>query len=248
MFDVLTARPSTPARSALWNQRFLLLVLRMLPKRLRNGTPLKWSFPLLRHLLTCPDSVSENFRQYVRAYNNLQATGCAKADWVSRLPGSSSCNPTTTGYSRTFHYFGVMVPPTDLRPSFLYVYIHETDFDNQSDVRAARMTNLHPGLLVQLTVMLLECNHYVQSFSALQDYSTPVNDPNAYHTIIYSDKSPASVHVLQYNGPSASKIALNIPGVEDGIIGRQDIVIRRHGELNANGSERFDTILVNYYL
>lgn len=121
-----------------------------------------------------------------------------------------------------------------------------TDFVTQGDMRAAHMPNLHPGLLAQLTSMLHECNSYVQSFSALRDWATPVNAPNLYRMIIHSDKRPASEHFCRYNGLSTSEIAAIILGAEDGIVGRQDLVIRRRGELNANGSERFDIIPVTH--
>lgn len=62
--------------------------------------------------------------------------------------------------------------------------------------------------------------------------------------IIRSDRRPASEHFHRYNDPQASEIAAIILEAEDGIIGRQDIIIFRREELNIADSECFDTIPV----
>lgn len=145
-----------------------------------------------------------------------------------------------------YQYHGAMKFLSNLQHSFLSVHIHNTDFVSQRDVRAALVPNLHTGLLAQLTAMLYECNHYVRSFCAMGDWATPVNALNPCHMIIRSDSRPDFEHDRRYNGPSASEIVAIIPGTEDCIVGKLDIVIRRRAEQNAYNSERFDTIPVTH--
>lgn len=163
---------------------------------------------------------------------------------MSLVSGGSSLNPTMTVHGLVYHFLGVIVPPTDLWPSFLSLHIHDTDLVTKGDVRAAFMPNLNSGLLAQLTYMLHECIHYDQFFSALWDWAPLVNALNSYRMIIHSGKRSAIKHVSQYNSSSPSEIAAIIPGAEDSIFARKYLVSKRREELNANGSERIDKILV----
>lgn len=62
--------------------------------------------------------------------------------------------------------------------------------------------------------------------------------------IIHSHKRPTTEYVYRYCGHSALEIAAVVSEAKDGIVERQYLAIRRHGELSASGSERFDTIPV----
>lgn len=44
--------------------------------------------------------------------------------------------------------------------------------------------------------------------------------------------------------PSRSEVAATIPGAENGMIGRSDIVLRRKGKATSNGNEVFDKVKV----
>lgn len=66
--------------------------------------------PLLRHLLTAPDSLRKEFGGILRAYDSSPATGCTKADWVCRGSGNSSFKSTMTVHGRIYHYLGAKVP------------------------------------------------------------------------------------------------------------------------------------------
>lgn len=120
--------------------------------------------PLLRHLLTNLDTTSKRFRQNIRVYSNSLAMAFVKADEV--CPGSSTftSNPTMTVHGLIHYYLAAMMTPSNFRPSFLFVSIHNTEFVRQSELRAAYMPNVNPALLQQLISMLHECNNYVQSF------------------------------------------------------------------------------------
>lgn len=60
--------------------------------------------------------------------------------------------------------------------------------------------------------------------------------------VTHANKKTSQEHVRCYNGPQSSEIFASTPGTEDDIVVKQDIVIRRGGQLNANGNELFATI------
>lgn len=45
--------------------------------------------------------------------------------------------------------------------------------------------------------------------------------------VFHANKNPAREHVRRYNRPQSLEISAIIPGAEDGIVGRQDLVARR---------------------
>lgn len=73
--------------------------------------------------------------------------GCVKADWVSQGPGEFSFNPTMTVHGRIYHYLSAMIPSLNLRPFFLSVYIHDTEYVSQAESCAA-----------QISIRILHCS------------------------------------------------------------------------------------------
>lgn len=159
--------------------------------------------------------------------------GSVEAVWGSRGPSASTFNPTMTVQGPIYHYLEAMVSLSNLRPSFLSVYVHNTDFVTQSDLRAAHVPNLHSASLQQPAPTVHERNHYVLSFLVLRDWATPVNAPNPYRVIIHSNKRPTFGHDRRYKGSSSLQLRAIIPGTEDGIVESQNILIRRRKELSA---------------
>lgn len=94
------------------------------------------------------------------------------------------------------------------------------------------MPNLSSTLLHQLTNILLDSNHYLQSFIALRHWATPIDAPNLYHMIIHSERRPSGENVRRHIGPQTSEVTAIILGAEVGITGRQDIAIRRREQPN----------------
>lgn len=73
-----------------------------------------------------------------------------------------------TLHGRIYHSLGALSPPPQLRPAYLSVYIHDTDFNAQTESRRAAMLQLSDGLLHKLTKMLHEANPYVQTFVSIR--------------------------------------------------------------------------------
>ncbi len=67
-----------------------------------------------------------------------------------------------------------------------------------------------------------------------------------YKIVIHADKRPANEHVRRYNGPSCSEVAALIPGNEDGMIGKRDILVRKRGQADSNGNEVLDKVSISH--
>ena len=147
-----------------------------------------------------------------------------------------------------YHYMGSMMPADGWAPSYVSVYIHDTDYATQTPTRLGRSRRLEEALMTQLTDMPHECNPYVQTFLFMREWaqSAHKNTPAAYQMVTHHDRRPNHEHVRRYNGPEASEVAALIPGNEDGEIGRRDIVVRRRKNLNSNGNEVLDPISVSH--
>lgn len=202
------------------------------------------SQPLQRLHFTASDATSKLFRTIIHAYNNSLAMVCVKADWTSRSSGSFAFHPTMTVHCWIYHYLDAMISSENLRPCFLSVHNHDTDYVDQNNIRKAQMPNHSSTLLHQLTAMLHASSHYLHYFVALWDWVTPVDAPSPCQMIIQSDSRPSGEHACLYGKPQTSEITAVIPGEENRIIGRQGNVICRRGQLNKSGSERFTTIPV----
>lgn len=64
--------------------------------------------------------------------------------------------------------------------------------------------------------------------------------------VVHANKKPSQEHARRYNGPQCSEVDAVIPGADAAIVGKQDIVLQRRGELNAYENEMIDTILVTH--
>ncbi len=74
--------------------------------------------------------------------------------------------------------------------------------------------------------MLNQHNTYVQSFMSLHELARDNAPTDRYKIVIHADKRPENEHVRRYNGPSCSEVAALIPGNDDGMIGKRDILVR----------------------
>lgn len=106
--------------------------------------------------------------------------------------------------------------------------------------------HIRVALLFQLAIILKNNNVYVQSLVSLCDKAIFPAAPNNFQKAIHSNRRPSNEHVCRCNGTQASEIAAIILEAEDGIAGKQDIVMRCRRELNNNEAERFDTNSVTH--
>ncbi len=176
---------------------------------------------LLRELLTGDTSRDKRFRKSIRAYNNALSMGSVGAKVVDRGPGRSGVQPDIGSEWLWSSQYWSLTPPEGVRPSFLSVYIYDTDFAAQSETRAQNVPRVDPALLTQLAEMLSQCYTYIQTFSSLQELAHAEGPGDNYEIVIHADKRPAAEHERRYNGPSCSEAAAFIPGIEDGLVGKE---------------------------
>ncbi len=96
------------------------------------------------------------------------------------------------------------------------MYIHDTDFNIQSELRSQNFAGVDRALLTNLASVLNQSNTYVQSFMRLHELARDNAPTNRYKIVIHADKRPANEPVRRYNGQSCSEVAALIPGNEDG--------------------------------
>ncbi len=124
---------------------------------------------LPRELLTGSTLRDKGFRKNIVKYNNGLCMASVHANWVSRGEGQSGFNPTVTPQGRIHHFLGALQPAPGRRPAFRSVYIHDTDFDVQSELRAQNFAGVDCALLTSLASMLNQHNTYFQSFMSLHE-------------------------------------------------------------------------------
>ncbi len=149
-----------------------------------------------------------------------------------------------TPQGRIHHVLGALQPAPDRRPAFLSVYFHDTDFGVQSELRSRNFAGVYRALLTSLASMLNQHNTYVQSFMSLHELAREHAPTERYKIVIHADERPANEHVLRYNGPSC--FGALIPGNEDGMIGKQNVLVRKRGQANSNGNEVLDKVSIRH--
>ncbi len=177
----------------------------------------------LRELFTGSIPRDKGFCKNIVNYKNALCMASVHANWVNRGEGQSNFNPTVTCQGRIHHFLGALQPATGRRPAFLSVYIHDTDFDVQSELRSQNFACVDRALLTSLASMLNHHNTYVQSFMSLHEVARDNAPTDRYKIVIHADKRLANEHVRRYNGPSCSEVAALIPGNEDEMIGKRNI-------------------------
>ncbi len=121
------------------------------------------------------------------------------ANWVSRCEGQSGFNPTVILQGRICHFIGALQPAPCRRPALLSVYIHDTEFDVQSELGSQNIAGADAALLRNLASMLNQNNTYVQSFMSLHELARDNAPTDRYKVVIHADKRPANEHVRRYN-------------------------------------------------
>lgn len=135
-----------------------------------------------------------------------------------------------TASGRSYHQKGFC-------PTYVFVYIHDTSYSEQSNIWAQNCYQrlLGPALTV-LHEMLQQHNLYVQSILTLHKRTFGERGPDDYNTVIHADKKPAAERDRKYNGPTSSEDAIIAPGQEEWAVKGRDIIIQQHAGLSNRGN------------
>lgn len=145
---------------------------------------------ILKQRLTGQAPSERELRKTRPAYNNELWMGSLTAKCVQLGPWSSSYKPTMTMEAPMFHYIEALVLPDGLRTSFISVYIHGTDFAEQTRIRSEISTVLRQQLLEHFPVLLIEGNSYVRTLQSLREWAVAEKAPDEYRMVIQSDELP----------------------------------------------------------
>lgn len=98
----------------------------------------------------------------------------------------------------------------------------------------------------QHTEILHQKNPYAETLISLRKWAFGDQAFTPYQMVVQPGRGAISEHVTRFNGPTSLLVASIVPGSEYDEGGRRDMVLRRRSQLNANGNEGLDTILVNH--
>ena len=149
------------------------------------------------------ESANDEFLNKLRSYNNslaLASIGCDE----KLLHGF---NPTFKIQGKIYHRIGSLTPQDGEIPKFAQIYFHDTDHEAENRL-------FHNPYLDLPTINILQnCLHrvnpYVQSFKSALDFGDEHTD---IQLVLRADKKPSGEHVRRYNLPTASEVAVIMPG------------------------------------
>lgn len=138
----------------------------------------------------------------------------------------------------------VFLPPSVIEHVFLSIYVHETDFLSHENMRRTPASQIHFTIVQQLTDIFHGAIRCVQHFTPLREQDSATVASNDLGMLFCENCRRFSEQVCLYNGPSVFEVATIIPGIEDSIAGRTDIVLHRRASFSSAGSDVFDKIPV----
>ncbi len=81
---------------------------------------------------------------------------------------------------------------------------------------------------------------------SLHEFARDIAPTDRHKIVIHADKRPANEHIHRSNGSTCSELAALIPGDEDGMIGKGDVLFRKRGQGTANGNEVIDRVSITH--
>ncbi len=162
----------------------------------------------------------EDFNSKIRSYNNalaLASIGCKE----EILPGFC---PTFKIHGKVFHRIGSLQPTEGEAPKFAQIYFHDNDHETENRLR--HNPHLDPKVLKELQDFMKKINPYVKSLVYASEISKESPDLKL---VIHADKKPDGEHIRRYNLPTASEVAVIMPGEQAGHL---DIILKtKDGEI-----------------
>lgn len=164
------------------------------------------------------------------------------AHYVARELRSSTVKPRIAPRVCIYYHFGALFPLSGIRSAYQLVYKHGTDFVAQIYMREMAMPPLRCTIIKTLTTILHKIELYVQTLSALREWTTPTVTSNISRTVIHADRRPSIEHIRRYDGSFTFKVAAIIPVAGNEIVSCKDIVFLYCGSLNSAINEVFETV------
>jgi hypothetical protein len=166
--------------------------------------------------------VAKSFRRNIRNYNNSFAFSSLGVKIDSSVYGPSGVY-TFRIQGELIHRIGSLLPTSDdQQPRFAQIYIHDSDPQRQADTRIS----YHHGLLdrslvLQLQHMLRLHNPYIEVFMTARERL--LNNENI--SLHLKTMDIGHLDQRRYNHPTASEVAVIMPGTGEEQVDRRDIIL-----------------------
>lgn len=135
-------------------------------------------------LLTRSDLVSRQFRQKVRLYTAVMSMASVTASWVTRAQDNFAFDPTLIGKGKLYHYFGVLIPPQQIKHSYVSVYVYDTSKIEKATIRGSNVSQQpNQDILIDFGAAITQSNTYDQTFQGLHEWAQQ-DSPDDYNMII----------------------------------------------------------------
>lgn len=141
------------------------------------------------------------FRQCLRACRKTMFTGSILSGWRSRGSGASTSNLNIALYGRMYHRIGASVPPSDIFPALLSVYIYDIDFASQTERFEREMPQFGSSQFYHWATMLHDVSPCVQTFLSHRNWLLSVVAPNKFCMVIHKERHLATEQMRRYNEP-----------------------------------------------
>ena len=158
------------------------------------------------------------FKKYIRAYNSILAFASLGASIDETVTDQGRYSFKIQG--SVYHRIGSLLPNDQCAPKFAQIYFYDTDHELEN-----RM-NLFPSLdkdtLNELQIMMHEHNKFYKQFKSLLDREH--NDLEKISDLKLIIREDSGNDIRRYNAPTASEVAILMPG-DGSYVGNRDIIL-----------------------
>ena len=167
--------------------------------------------------------MAKSFRSNIRNYNNAFAFSSLGVHIDSSVYGPFGVY-TFRIHGELVHRIGSLLPISDdQQPRFAQIYVYDSDVRHQAEIRMS----YHHGLLdlstvIQLQHMLRVHNPYIDVFMTAKE-RLAINENISLHLKTVDIRQ---LDHRRYNRPTASELAIIMPGTGEEQVDRRDIVLQ----------------------
>ncbi|XP_072013683.1 uncharacterized protein [Amphiura filiformis] len=162
------------------------------------------------------------FLNKLRKYNNSLSLASLG---VGREIIQHGYSPTVTIQGKMYHLIDTLLPTDGNVPKFAQLYFHDTD--NEVSNRLLHNPDLEAATIGTLQETLRQVNPYIKSFKAAIEIQEHNHDN--LHIVLSAEKKPSEEHARRYNLPTASEVAVILPG---DLVNNIDVIVHpREGSM-----------------
>ena len=208
--------------------------------------PLSTPPKLLQSLMKNQDSISRTFRTKIREYNSALSFTSVKYQADTRTANWGSGVQCFQIYGELYHLQGPLEPVPNTTPQFAQLFLYDPQYAANMQYTAHSDLDLH--LLEQLTLMLHECNPFIEIYQTAKERlnAASINTESGITRIVLNPQLQLIVESgadkRRCNLPTSNEVAMII-GNEYAESGFRDIILASR---NNDNRPHFSTINGNH--